>query len=54
MLSVMTGQRADTATTAFWATPEMQQLERDLRKLEAEYGKADGTRIFSAAENARC
>jgi hypothetical protein len=47
MLSVMTGQRADKATTAFWATPEMQQLERDLRKLEAEYGKADGTRIFS-------
>jgi hypothetical protein len=47
MLSVMTGQQADTATTAFWATPAMQQLERDLRKLEAEYGKADGTRIFS-------
>jgi hypothetical protein len=47
MLSVITGQRADTATTAFWATPEMQQLERDLRKLEAEFGKADGTRIFS-------
>ena len=47
MLSVMTGQRADKATADFWATPEMQQLERDLRKLEAEYGKADGTRIFS-------
>jgi hypothetical protein len=47
MLSVMTGQQADLATTAFWAAPEMQQLERDLRKLEAEYGKADGTRIFS-------
>ena len=47
MLSVITGQRADKATTAFWATPEMQQLERDLRKLEAEYGKAAGTRIFS-------
>jgi hypothetical protein len=46
MLSVMTGQRADQATADFWATPEMRQLERDLRKLEAEFGKADGTRIF--------
>jgi hypothetical protein len=46
-LSVMTGQRADKATADFWSTPEMRQLERDLRKLEAEYGKADGTRIFS-------
>jgi hypothetical protein len=47
MLSVMTGQLADKATADFWATPEMKRLERDLRKLEAEYGKADGTRIFS-------
>ena len=48
LLSVMpVEQQSGAATADFWATPEMLQLEQDLRKLEAEYGKANGSRIFS-------
>ena len=48
MLSLMTAEQQRVAATAdFWATPEMRQLEKDLRALQAEYSKADGARIFS-------
>ena len=48
MLSLMTAEQQRVAATAdFWATPEMRQLEKDLRALQAEYGNADGARIFS-------
>ena len=48
MLSLTTAEQQRVAATAdFWATPEMRQLEKDLRALQAEYSKADGARIFS-------
>ena len=50
MLAVLTGQQQSSKATAdFWTSPEMQQLEKDLRALEAEYGKVNQTRIFSKA-----
>ena len=48
MLSVITGkQQSSSATADFWATPDMRQLELDLRALEDEFGKSSITRIFS-------